>query len=622
MRRQSRILPALGFVLFFLLCVSVFGPGDFTLSWDLSTYVTVGKNLASGRGVEVAPGESMESHLGFSATLAALFRLFGPSVAAAVWFLALTSALTATLLLALGCRLFGKTAGFLGAALFVATPEVLASMPQQMDGLWPGAVLGALLLLHRPTGTPRGEWFIGALAGLALAYATLVKETAAVVLPVPLALAFLSSIPRSRQRLTALHVVLGLGLVSGILAHQAIADPDPGEASTTAAEHAGILARIADGGGPAGAVRLISFGFQGVGRYFFSSEAGPGIHEGVPLVPWMLLAFGVVAGRAVLGDGASRTLVLMVLAFLPVLGYCGQLGLRFGQALLVVALLNLALAAEITRLVRALLARVSKLGSRLVVPCLLAVLVGLVLQQSHRSPDSIGTVLAASYAGRTAGGEPVTIRRQGEVLARWVLDEVPEGSCLMIPRADTRATVAWFAEGRYPLVDFPMQTLTTLAGNRHYPAATRPIRDPLLLTARFLAGRPARSSFFVLSEALLREKIEEQAVTHIVVVEGDWRCDLRRWLEGGPGITHQARVVDGDLTYHVYRVSRRLARRARSHETLVHPRVRRLLQWLHEHDSARFLEMGRATLGRYLGLEDQAIERLRLGNAPHGYRFL
>lgn len=612
---------------FFLIALGLYGPGSFFVCWDLSTYLNVAKNVSDGQGFIQSTGSGMASHAGFPATLAVLLKLTGPSTLAIAWFLAVASATTATALLTVGIRLFGVLPGLAGGLLFLLVPESIFAMPRLLDGVWPGLLLGSLLLLLVGKRSHRwAEGMLGAVAGLLAAYSTGIKEISLLFFPLPLLLRWLGSIPATKTRLASFYGMGSVGLLGFFLLRRAVPKTDPEKLGTTLSENTGVLARaVGEETGLPALWELVQFGFVGVWRYFFPSVGGSGIFRDLPLVPLMLLALVPLSIRAIRGDRAARVPVLLFVAFLPLIGYCGQLQLRYGQIILVLAILALVLGNEIVFWTGKVLRRLPGLEERttlqtglslLILACFLGAQIGL-------SARPMGKVWADSFAGRKLRGEETRVRHRGTDLSEWLINHGSLGDGLMIPRADIRDAVAWHTDDRYRLFDFPMRTTTDLAGNRHYPPTTGPLEDPLYLTAAFNSDHAERALFLTLSHGAFARSLEENQIRFIALLVNDWRNNIAPWLLEHPGIKHRATVRDDNTAFLVFEVqSPDLDASLGKSPALMHPNVSRYLAWTFENDPPRYRTLTEELLGPLLGLDSSQLEPLRQGVAPPNWRLL
>lgn len=182
------VLPWLPTVLICLLVLPAVVREPARLTSDESLYAAEALNIATGRGLTYPTGEPIIHRAPFyPAMLAAVYKTAGPSLDHGYWLPRAATLVNALLLMLLARALFGPAAGLVAGALAAASSYLNGlGTTLFLDSVQLSFVLAALLLLWR---AHQGGHFRGYLAaGACLGAAVLVKESALLFVPLPLAL--------------------------------------------------------------------------------------------------------------------------------------------------------------------------------------------------------------------------------------------------------------------------------------------------------------------------------------------------------------------------------------------------------------------------------------------------
>lgn len=161
---------------------------DVTPTSDADWYFTRAGLLAAGEGYRASSG-ALTAYwpVGWPMTIAALFKLFGPSISVVGLFNLACSALSGWLLYDLARRLSGReAAGRLALLLYAIYPNAMAYVPLALTEVFYTTLLLAICWLLAARERP--HWLA---AGLLLGLASLVKAQTLVVVPLILAIALL-----------------------------------------------------------------------------------------------------------------------------------------------------------------------------------------------------------------------------------------------------------------------------------------------------------------------------------------------------------------------------------------------------------------------------------------------
>jgi 4-amino-4-deoxy-L-arabinose transferase-like glycosyltransferase len=190
---------ALAIGLLLILCIPVFEASRPPINSDQSLYLAESLNIAEGNGPTYPTGEPIthRSPL-YPAMLAGVFKLTGTSLDNAYVLPRLTVFINVLLVAALARTLFGNTAALTAGITAAVTPFVRGiGSTLYLDSTLSMFFLASILLLalaqppkarDGTEGTTSRNWQVHLAAGAMLGAAFLVKETAILFLPIPLAL--------------------------------------------------------------------------------------------------------------------------------------------------------------------------------------------------------------------------------------------------------------------------------------------------------------------------------------------------------------------------------------------------------------------------------------------------
>jgi hypothetical protein len=535
------------------------------------------------------------------------------------------SVINGLLVYALAARLFGRTTGVVASVLALTSATVqIWSAKLLLDHVQPGFVLAMLLALAIALEDRRLGLFVfsGVLAGAAF----LTKESAAVLLPVPLLAC--SLVPRYRSRplftgLAAFYLVSGL-LVTSWLVHVDRTAPEDRAIGSRSSQVARVVLggdRVAgaDGAALAGPPQH----WAGLlGRYYAHYVRGALV---LPLI--FPLVWAGLAGRALVFRCRASCLLLIVLScFAPIVLFLGAANLRLGQNLLPVLLFYVGLAALLT----------PPDGSRLQHPRLfflrwtgIAVYLGLQLfsprvglQELFETARSDGLVkrhgvysfALTGRSWRVSGWHDEAIQDA----ARWFLEKTDADEPILMDwyQADS---LFFFLGGRQPVSLISFDTSKRIDYSFMAPKKSFDRFPPQpLLFLWMQAGRTGVSHpdtwMNALCEPRLLGQIEEQGIRYVVI--SPRRSFLYLYFAAQPGFDEAESFAGGRIV--VFRRNERPLDLLESSSSfpMVGPGVASHLGLLARSAPGLERELSRRFLAGRLGLTPADIERLELGRYP------
>ncbi len=414
--------------------------------------------------------------------LAAAMKLGGTSLDSARWVPKLAAVMDAVLICLLGRALFGQLAGAV-AGVLAASSSYLTGLGTTLflDGSEVAFLLAALLTFH--AAVESSSWRLHCLAGVLLGLAFLVKESALLLLPLPVVFYLVAGRNRG-WRSGVLAWAAGFAAVTGwwwawVFAHEgwlylfgAIADPaaqrllavsaaattlaavalwraDPEPSAPASVWSRALGLAVVLGWGLLFIVGLERSNWGSTADYFSTVPAYFRDVLGPALRPWPLVAvaWGFVAWQVMRSRQAHTLLFLPAALFAPFLLFAASRGLSLRDVLLVVYLSYVALGAAAAALV--------PWGQRLA------------RDSGVEWPQAVGVAVvvamvaatAAPRIGRAQGTEAVALQDDWDnsvanETAAWLSSNAPEGSRVMSTRL-YYSQVYFLTGGRFPVYQFP-----------------------------------------------------------------------------------------------------------------------------------------------------------------------
>jgi hypothetical protein len=281
----------------------------------------------------------------FPLTILWMFQIFGLSAASLMWLVRLYVVGSVVLTYLLGSELFSRSVGAIAVVFLTTSGAMYGFGLNEIDGVFAFWQLLAVLLFVRAV--RRGGVVPHLVAGVAIGLTFLTKETGLLLVPLPVVVYVIRSIHRDsteRRDTVACYVALLLTVVPWALyvfSIEGSLTPILGLDYTTILRE---LLGVGHGGG-SGSVDLVGR-IVGVGSglaEFYDLYVRPYFS----VAPMFLVAWVVVAYRALRYWGSEILLVATAGLHLPVLLFTVRSGFRPGQVLFVYYLSFLALAAVV-----------------------------------------------------------------------------------------------------------------------------------------------------------------------------------------------------------------------------------------------------------------------------------
>jgi hypothetical protein len=437
-------------ILVFSIALLVFARSEFVVAWDLTTYLAIASNLLDGRGFVDAGATLQFARPGFNAFVAAILWASEGSILALGWAISGVAAALVAAIWSFGRTLYGRGRALVAVVLLLGSPEMVFWFPRHIDVFWPLFVLIALRFTLATRGplrsqsrrAPAGSGAFEAGAGafkstpveilhasataLFLLIAFFGKEHAAHYFPVPLVLWWCGLATTGRRWNVILYAWLGGG-VAGWTILRLLVSVDQGSSSFSL-DYSGSLLT-------SGLLELTRDLALGLVYYFWGHPDGSSLSSSMALAPLFPAAIVFAAVRAWRGDWASRVVMIVIVASLPLAALLGLLAQRIGQNLLLLALLYLVTADLVFTFVGAVWRLIATgwpaapevAGSSqnpgaswtptVIVTLVTATLVGVQLLADSRSPVS---VYGGSWAVGCLARRPLGYLLPGEELAAWL----------------------------------------------------------------------------------------------------------------------------------------------------------------------------------------------------------
>ena len=530
----------------FLIALAIYTPGDFFVSWDLSTYLAYARSLLEDGVILDPEGRAPGGRPGFVLLLTWIMQAFPAAPLPAIAFVeGMISACYLLTLFVAARVLFGHSAAWLAAACFLASAQMNFWLPRHLDALWPIFVFAALAAYAGPrSDSAPGNVALGVAAAVLTVTACTIKETAALFAFVPLALMIVMRERTDWQRLAAFYLVLGAGATAW-LAMRGTASASGGLADSGSMGQALVaLLGPVDAGLPG---RLLDFISRGVRGYFFSGHGMRGLDHYLPLVPVLLLATAWSAWRALRGDRAHRLLLVTMLCFTPFAVLAGYWALRPSQNLVLVGLLYVALAAALLDLARLVPHRGLRHGVYLLAG-------GAVIAAQIWLDPTWNKALDRNLVARAfAGAPPFVFKMRGAETAEWLDAQLAPGESAVVGDiAQQHGAYALQREHRRIFTPPLLQLTSRNFGWPYYDRVKVRVQAPAVVTMwghpRELRGEP----IFVLDQARLTDQLSKSGIRYIIL--GDRGTDeaLRTWFARDGAFEEIGQLKDAGRTHSIF----------------------------------------------------------------------
>jgi len=606
----------IGGVFIFLVSVVVYAPGNFFVSWDLSTYLACARNLLDGAGFVDPVGQAVESRLGFIVILAGALIAGGESLATIAAVETLGSALFVTAMFLLAYRLFGPLIAFVASGLFLLSPDWNVWSPRHLDPFWPGFVLCSLVALLNTKG--RFEWMVGIVAACWLVLAYSIKETAILFLLGYGVLLYLGALPGTKIRtwwfvgsvVFAASVFIGLR----IFAEAAPVNPYAGGRLNVIAELFNDRSLVG------GILASAQWAAVGIVRAMFGFFGDSRLLTVMPLLPVFAVGFVMHCVLALRGRPSDQIIVVMFIAYLPFMALIGQMNFRPSQNLFSVALMYISIAALIVRAGGLL---TSRRWCQVLSVAILALLCA--AWQVDNGVLTISKSSARNYFWRACCARPGTQafapRLRGTAVAAWVNDNIPPGETIVIGDAPTQHGIN-FLNGQRNKIAFPPIFNLTFSG----AWADSPLAPPgsaNYVVAAVWPGKIFPRPVFLLEPDWFIERMAELQATTIILSSVGIDPAIAHWLREGAGLTPLATIARRKRHYDVYDISPLLSREfSRSRQLIVNDDFLQYLRRVKEEHPEHWQWYLDELFDDRLNLDAKVAEQVAAGELPPEFAVL
>lgn len=523
-------------------------PGQFVVHWDMSTYLSNAKY--AWLGVPRMDGDVFAtSRSGYITLMTMLYLLPGAHLLKVALMQAGFCALTALGFALLAWRVQGACAGWITAALWLTTSDLLVRLPNGIDPVWPPFVLAAMLILWREPDRELPS-LSAAIAGALIGVALSIKEACAPFVALPLLLLMLRIVPVRAMALLAWGAAAAATFwLIGALAPGAAAAAERGAAYGTGS---GMLLdwlqrEVATAGGP-GVGAYLQLLAESLSAYVSKTARGPGLASSVPLLPVAAVGVAWALWRALRHrDRAAAFLLCGFVLALPLAALSGLMGLRSTQDLPVVGLAYVMTARFVIDLGAGCGALLGG-GRRTRVARTMAIVTltfALLVVGVSRATLGFDKFVAKSAAWRALTGtrKPLEIIVPGQALAGWVEAHVPRGSTVLVENVLLRYCLTYLLAPDYRVLSVPLENAGYTVTWPYYPPLRPRPGEPL----DFLAlSSPVPGLFLNVLLGARGETFDASVAAHgrpyIAIGEFSYGQPLIAWLTSARGYERETRI--------------------------------------------------------------------------------
>lgn len=317
-------------VLVFALALVFMVPVVWLVPFDFYEYMMRGLRLALGFGYTGLEGETLVNRPPlYSAIIALVILVSGPSMTAMMWLQGAIAALNVTLLFTATRRWFGETAGLVAVCLALVSGLLHPYLVNHIDPWWSASLLAFLIAQERALRGGGGRWWI--IGGVFLGVAYNFKEATIIMLPAP----FLSALwlgggqVRERLRTAALAYAAAVPLMVPWALYTML-NADTGPLSLLGAYGGRLVSGAESSPGAGLAERGLGF-VTGFLKLWYDKSHMNTLAWSFALTPGYAVAWLYAFWRATRGDWGFRYLVLVFVLLAPFVAVVGAGKLRMGQ---------------------------------------------------------------------------------------------------------------------------------------------------------------------------------------------------------------------------------------------------------------------------------------------------
>lgn len=524
-------------LLLFIFAVLLYGPGEHTVSFDLSRYLVISSNVLEGNGFVTEFGYTFLGRPGYTLFLAGLIALSDYSLPVIVWVNAIASATLVLMLYIVGLRLLSFAAGIMGALLYLSSPHLVVASMFGIDPWWPALGLAAILLLMHSGGRPVLN---GLIAGCLLFIAILIKEIAVLFLLFPLIFLIRPWFPNiCRRRLLVFYGVIILGLLTWALLVYMSAAKDVGSIifhyEKTAGEfhQPGIVEKI---------ISFVSWFFTGVAHYFYNENSRVDLWDKLPLLTGIFIALPVFLFRVVKLDQQRIILLWIAVLFLPFIAACGNQGLRLSQALIFIGILYLIFADFLVLLGQRILQRPGVITQVSIATILILGLMLFQWEAGYGNRSFKNTALSKLFRD-----EPLNIYLGGTHLGEWFKKQAFDQPVVWMTDHEVASGLRWSS-----LNQLDTKLISSL-GLEPIINANRKIGDTAIAIDAIPSAIKGHGGFKVYwTHPDFMNPPENPASKKIALVDGARNPAINHWLNSQTGVSKLTELTDYGRIFQVY----------------------------------------------------------------------
>lgn len=514
-------------IVFVVLSFFIYFPAEFFVSWDLSTYLVYAQNFLHGFGFSDPSHTPMDSRPGYTLMLAALYAIFGNSIAAIAIFETLWAVIFITGLLAIALRLLPRNYAIFSTLLFLLSPQMIFWLPRHLDQIWPALLLWSLYTLITPR--QAHSFLYGCCAGLLAGLAFIIKEMAVFFCLIPLILLLTKSLAQDNnpwRKCVGFYTVLIAVLAVYFFWLSSISLPDSDISGK--GRYTKSLMNVMKTTDIQGLWNLVIYTLHGGWLYFFSFESG--LIKYIPAIPLFVISVLALI-KDVFKRPEARVILACLAVYFPFMALCGQTGLRVSQILFAIAILYIALGMSLALLLQH--QKLQKHSKKILV----LTFIGLLVFQGVQTNNTAWKMFKRyNIAGRALTGKPAFATvHNGIELQEFFSKNIDTDDSILISEVSFQHGAYWYLGGKTKILSLPLNQMTPSVPWPYYPMAT-PEEKYNLLTVNKSTGNPEQTPLFLMSAQKLVHTLQDNHVKYIAASNYGLDTGFRRWLEIQPGI--------------------------------------------------------------------------------------
>jgi len=543
-----------------ILGLFTFYTGDIRVTWDLSWHMDEALNLYKGHGIEttdLVPAFKKGPLWPFMIYL--VYQIAGISVWNVFWLIRIFAVLNPVLIYFLGKTLYGnRWIGFSAALLVLSSYSVNYWSYRHLDAVWPAFAIAAMIAGF--CALERESIFLFIISGVCISLSYLVKQSAFLLMPLPVMMVVFRRDYRSRT--------IFFGLLAYMTAVVLLVSPWP---LYVYSETKNIkLALLGSGSKDLGIVSPDAFQFIGnylAGLVDYYSNGSNSLRSNFLLAPLFVIAWGYTVFRAFRKDKGVLFLNISFLLLSPYIAEVGGRNLRVGQLIIFLLLTYLALSGFCLDFVRRVLRFLckqeerSKLIQNAFGILVIGFLVFLQIFWSHERDKGGRIFFERSVVYHLLGPErEVSWKIDGwfdepcfnEVVQKLSeINNIEDG--IMVDRLNYARALHLKLEGDRPVFRCPILRI----GKEKVSVGEAPLASderPLWVHSNNIEPDP-KFHVYMLFETQLMEKIKKNAIKFILVTPGFWQ--LNEYFSRSPAFEEMetcSRKKGSKQVYRVYRV--------------------------------------------------------------------